>query len=68
MRCSCCNVILTPQESVRKFRDSGEYTDTCSRCLRDIDVPTKEGAAYDEDMLDIIEDTGPFDDDDLDEI
>ena len=40
MRCTCCNVILTPQESVRKFRESNEYTDTCTRCLRDIPVPT----------------------------
>ena len=67
MRCVCCNVILTPQESVRKFRDWGEYTDTCTRCLRDIPVPTVEGAAYDEDMIDMIQDD-TFDDDDLDEI
>jgi uncharacterized metal-binding protein YceD (DUF177 family) len=66
MKCCCCDVILTPQESVRKFRDSGEYTDTCSRCLRDIPVPTVEGAAFEE-SYDDYDDT-PFDDDDLDEI
>ena len=67
MRCDCCSVILTPQESVRKFRDSGEYTNTCNKCLRDIPVPTVEGAAYDEDMIDMTQDD-TFDDDDLDEI
>jgi len=67
MRCSCCNVVLTPQESVRKFRDSGTYTDTCTKCLRDIPVATVEGATFDEDYVDV--NSGlPFDDDDLDEI
>ena len=46
MRCQCCNVILTPQESVRKFRDSGSFTDTCSKCLRDIPASTVEGKAF----------------------
>lgn len=68
MRCGCCNVILTPQESVRKFRESDEYTDTCTRCLRDIPVPTVEGASYDEDMVDMLNDDDTFDNDDLDEI
>lgn len=48
MRCQCCNVILTPQESVRKFRDSGVYTDTCGKCLRDVSLPTIEGKAFKE--------------------
>lgn len=68
MKCDCCDVILTPQESVRKFRDSGEYTNTCSRCLRDIDVPTKEGNAFEEDSKNDDDDLTYFDDDDLDEI
>ncbi len=66
MRCSCCNVVLTPQESVRKFRDSGQYTDTCTKCLRDIPVATVEGAAFEEDYIDYVD--KPFDNDDLDEI
>lgn len=49
MRCDCCDVILTPQESVRKFRATGEYTNTCSSCLKHIDMPTVEGRAFDED-------------------
>lgn len=67
MRCGCCDVILTPQESVRKFRDSGTYTDTCSRCLREIDVPTMEGTAFGEDDTSDYVDT-PFDNEDLDEL
>lgn len=66
MKCDCCDVILTPQESVRKFRDSGEYTNTCTRCLRDVDVPTTEGNVFDEELTDDTHDY--FDNDDLDEI
>ena len=43
MRCYCCNKILTPQESTRKFADSGEYTDMCNACLDTIDVSTEDG-------------------------
>lgn len=71
MRCDCCDVILTPQESVRRFKDSGEFTNTCSRCLRDIGVPTIEGRAYDDEVVEVdyLEDSGLlFDDDNLDEV
>lgn len=68
MRCDCCDVILTPQESVRKFRDSGAYTNTCTRCLRDIPVDTVEGASFDSDGVDSKDYDLPFDNDDLDEI
>lgn len=68
MRCYCCGVILTPQESVRKFRDSGAFTDTCSRCLREIDVPTVEGSFFDSDTIDTDDNFDGFDNDDLDEI
>lgn len=36
MRCSCCNVILTPVESTRKFKTSGTYVDMCNKCLETI--------------------------------
>ena len=49
MRCISCDCILTPQESVRKFKDSGEYTETCSGCLQYIPVATTEGEAYKKD-------------------
>jgi len=45
-RCECCNNILTPQESVRKFRESGAYTNSCGPCLRDIGIATVEGNVY----------------------
>jgi len=51
MKCQCCDVILTTQESVRKFRNSGEYVDMCNKCLSTIsdDVNVVEGDAEDED-------------------
>ena len=49
MKCSCCDVILTTAESVRKFKGSGEYVDMCNKCLATIsdDVATVEGEAAD---------------------
>jgi len=51
MRCSCCNVVLTTQESTRKFTVSGDYVDMCNKCLRTIDddVSYDEGSGYDTD-------------------
>jgi hypothetical protein len=69
MRCDCCDVLLTPQESVRRFRDSGAFTNTCTRCLRDIPVDTVEGSAFrEEEDVDYKDHALPFDNDDLDEI
>jgi len=50
MRCSCCNTILSPQESTRKFKESGTYVDMCNKCLATIsdDVDTVDGYAPDE--------------------
>jgi len=49
MRCNCCNVVLTPQESTRKFTVSGDYVDMCNKCLRTIDddVQYSEGNGED---------------------
>ena len=54
MKCSCCDVILTTAESVRKFKGSGNYVDMCNKCLATIsdDVATVEGAASDEEDVD----------------
>lgn len=54
MKCSCCDVILTTQESVRKFKNSGEYVDMCNKCLSTIsdDVQVVDGEAEDEDDAD----------------
>jgi hypothetical protein len=45
MKCSCCDVILSTRESVRKFKSSGEYVDMCDKCLSTIsdDVTVIEG-------------------------
>lgn len=45
MRCTACNVILTPSESVRKFKESGTYVDFCNKCLSTISdsVTTVDG-------------------------
>jgi hypothetical protein len=57
-RCYCCNNILTTQESVRKFRDSGTFTEMCNTCLGTIteiggeSTATIEGEATDEDLFD----------------
>ena len=54
MRCTCCNVILTPQESVRRFKQSQEFVDMCNKCLSTIsdDVRVVEGNAPAEDEED----------------
>ena len=54
MRCSCCNVILTPQESTRKFKTSGDYVDMCNRCLDTIsdDVDYTDGYQGDDEFYD----------------
>lgn len=55
MRCQACNVILTPTESVRRFKGSGEFVDLCGKCLETIsdDVTTMEGNTTDENEEDL---------------
>lgn len=57
MRCYCCGNILTTQESVRRFRDSGTYTEMCNKCLSTITddsdaLATIDGLAEDEELFD----------------
>ena len=56
MRCQCCNNILKPSESTRKFKLSGAYTDMCSPCLSTITdnefTETVEGEGQDEELFD----------------
>ena len=72
-RCYCCNKILTPQESTRRFKESGKYTDTCSSCLKDIDIPTvdsknfQEKSYEDDDWGDSADEYIDYDDEELDE-
>lgn len=48
MRCYCCDRLLTPQEATRKFTLSNTYTDTCDKCLREIEADTTDGEGYEE--------------------
>ena len=50
MRCVCCDRILSKQESVRRFKGSGEFVDMCSPCLSTIsdEVQVVEGQAADD--------------------
>jgi len=38
MRCYTCNVLLTTEEACSKFKGSGEYTEMCTKCLRESDL------------------------------
>ena len=57
MRCYCCNNILTPAETNRKFA-SGAFTEMCNKCLSTID----EDVILQEDSYDASQET--FDDED----
>jgi len=40
MRCYCCDCSLSDYESTLRSASTGEYLDTCRKCLRDLDIPT----------------------------
>lgn len=65
MRCYCCDRILKPSESTRKFKETsyspGGYTDMCDKCLSEIsDLETIDGEGTDEDLFD--DEGNPLDD------
>ena len=37
MKCYCCDKILSTQESVRRFKETGAFVDMCNTCLSTID-------------------------------
>jgi hypothetical protein len=39
MRCYCCNRNLSDYESTLKSATTGEYLDTCKKCLEDLNIP-----------------------------
>jgi len=41
MRCSCCNRALNDFESTLKHAVTGDYLDTCMKCLDGLDIPTQ---------------------------
>ena len=50
MRCYSCNCILSTQESVRRFKGSGAFTELCNGCLGTIsdEVETTDGKFQEE--------------------
>jgi hypothetical protein len=40
MRCVICDVLLSDFEATRKHADTGEYLDTCNKCLSYTKIPT----------------------------
>ena len=49
MRCSCCNRNLSDYESVLKHPVTGDYLDTCNKCLAQIPEITPIEPDYIED-------------------
>jgi hypothetical protein len=41
MRCVCCNRNLSDYESTLRHAKTGEFLDTCRKCLADIPIPVK---------------------------
>jgi len=41
MRCYCCNRVLSDYESTLRHAETGEFLDTCMKCLKDLNIPTK---------------------------
>jgi hypothetical protein len=41
MRCSCCNVALSDYESTLRHAITGECLDSCEKCLKWTEIPTK---------------------------
>lgn len=40
MRCVICDVLLSDFEATRKHADTGEYLDTCCKCMSYTKTPT----------------------------
>lgn len=52
MRCYCCNEQLTSVESKIKWKDTGEYADTCLVCLQSIDRKVRVPYQNEDDWFD----------------
>lgn len=51
MRCSCCDRALNDYESTLRSATTGEYLDTCMKCLGGLDIETigrEDLSAYEE--------------------
>ena len=76
MRCYCCNRNLSDYESTLRHPETGEFLDTCRKCLSDIPIEPLEGKCpenssyydetedeYDDPLLHITDDIEVEDDD-----
>lgn len=71
MRCVCCNRMLNDYESTLKSLSTGEYLDTCGKCLEGLGIETigrddlNPNAEPEDDLEDECEDYdfGEYDDD-----
>ena len=65
MRCYCCNRNLSDNESTLRSAVSGDFLDTCKKCLADLNIPLlKSGQELDHQPPDDFDDvvTEDFDD------
>ena len=51
MKCECCGEFLTDVETRIRFRESGEFANTCLNCLSTMDVKYKLPRDTEEDVL-----------------
>lgn len=68
MPCDCCGAFLTDEESRIRFSASGEFANTCRKCLDTMDVAYKlPKPAYEDDLItdpiDEEEDIDPYTED-----
>ena len=38
MRCQCCNRVLSDWEATLRQASTGEFLDTCNKCLKGLDI------------------------------
>lgn len=66
MHCDCCDVLLTDEESRIRLRSSGEFANTCRKCLDSSGLSYKlPKPHYEEDLVkdvvDELPESSPFD-------
>lgn len=52
MRCYCCDRNLSDMESVLKHPTTGEFLDTCRKCLKEIGIVPQEGSVKEDTYYD----------------
>lgn len=60
MRCSCCQRVLNDYESTLRHADTGEFLDTCLKCLKGLGIPTRGREDLNKKEIPEDEETGEF--------